>query len=65
MKDKVAALRLRGKSYREIDFLLGLPLGKSWQIHNRERANANTRESVRRYYARGSIALCDMQPSKK
>jgi hypothetical protein len=65
MKDKVAALRLRGKSYREIDFLLGLPLGKSWIIHNRERANANTRDSVRRYYARGSIALCDMQPSKK
>lgn len=65
MKDKVAALRLRGKSYREIDFLLGLPLGKSWQINNRERHIANSRESARRYFARGSIALCDMQPSKK
>ena len=65
MKDKVAALRLRGKSYREIDFLLDLPLGKSWQINNRERHNANSRDSGRRYYARGGIALCDMQPSKK
>lgn len=65
MKDKVAALRLRGKSYREIDFLLGLPRGKSWQINNRERHNANSRDSARRYDARGRVALCDMQPSKK
>lgn len=65
MKDKVAALRLRGKSYREIDFLLGLPLGKAWIIHNRERQNENSRDSVRRYFARGGVALCDMQPSKK
>jgi hypothetical protein len=65
MKDKVAALRRQGKSYREIDFLLELPLGKAWQINNRERHNANSRESVRRYVARGGVALCDMEPSKK
>lgn len=60
MKDKIAKLRLEGWSYKSIDHLLNLPLGKSWIIHNRERHNENSRESVKRYVARGSIPLCDV-----
>jgi len=53
-------LRLEGKTYQQIDRLLSLPSGKAWNIINRERSNANMRESARRYEARGRIALCDM-----
>jgi len=62
---EAAAIRLRqeGKSYREIGLLLGIPTGKAWQLANRARHNENSRESARRYRARGEIALCDMEGS--
>lgn len=59
------AIRLRqeGKSYKEIGHLLGITTGMAWQLVNRDRHNENCRESNRRYYARGRIALCDMEGS--
>lgn len=56
-------LRQEGKSYKEIGHLLNLPAAKAWQLANRDRHNENSRESNRRYYARGKIALCDMEGS--
>ena len=56
-------LRQKGKSYKEIGQLLGITTGMAWQLVNPERHNENCRESNRRYYARGGIALCDMEGS--
>lgn len=56
-------LRQEGKSYKEIGHLLKLPTAKAWQLANRDRHNENSRESARRYRARGEIALCDMEGS--
>jgi hypothetical protein len=54
-------LRNSDMAYKRIDKILGLPNGKAWIIINRERHNANARESSRRYQARGCVALCDVK----
>jgi len=56
-------LRQEGKSYKEIEHLLGITTGMAWQLVNRDKHNENCRDSVRRYRARGRIALCDMERS--
>lgn len=53
-------LRASGRTYVEIDLFLCLPIGKSWQLINRERHLKSSRESSRRWIERGKIALCDM-----
>lgn len=61
LAEKAQKLRAQGLTYKAIEEKLGLPKGRGWQLCNRDQHRANTRESTRRYYTRGKVALCDME----